>query len=369
MEIKEIQNKSEWENFLLECKDKTFLQSWSWGNFQQSMGNRIWRLGVYDQEELISLCLITLIGARRGKYLLVQHGPTLIQDTKIKGRSLAKLNKARDEGKALSEHQNDNVKFKILETFLFQIKEIAKKEKCSFVRIAPLLEKNKENEEIFYSLGFTNSPMHASAYEATWKLDITSSEEELLRGMRKTTRYLIKQAQKNIDIKISQRWDMQDIDVFYKIHQEVVKIQKFTPFSLEYLKNEFSSFLSDKQASIFFGEYKGEVIAAAFVIFWSNIGFYHHAALLPEYHKIPIAYLLQWEAIREAKKRNCLLYDFWGYVNPKENPGHPWAGPTLFKMGFGGKSYQYLKTLDLPLSKKYWLINFFEKIRKTKRGL
>ena len=211
--------------------------------------------------------------------------------------------------------------------------------------------------------------MHASAYEATWKLDITPSEEELLKGMRKTTRYLIRQAQKDTDIETFRRWSISDIDIFYQIHQEVVKVQKFTPFSLECLKNEFSAFLPDNQASLFFGEYKGQIIAAAFVVFWSNIGFYHHAALLPKYHKIPIAYLLQWEAIKEAKRRKCLLYDFWGYVNPKENPEHPWAGPTLFKMGFGGKPYKYLKTQDMPLSKKYWLIYLFEKLRKTKRGL
>ena len=347
MEIKEVQNKSEWENFLLERKDKTFLQSWNWGNFQQSMGSasdgKIWRLGVYDQEELISLCLVNLIDARRGRYLLVQHGPNI------------------------KEQKTEN-KEGVLKILSDELKEIAKKENCSFIRIAPLLEKNQENERFFYGLGFRGAPMHASAYEATWKLDITPSEEELLKNMRKTTRYLIRQAEKDADIKTFQRCSMQDVDVFYQIHQEVVKVQKFTPFSLQYLKNEFSSFLSDEQASIFFGQYRGEIIAAAFVIFWSKIGFYHHAALLPKYHKVPIAYLLQWEAIKEAKRRGCFLYDFWGYVNPKENPNHPWAGPTLFKMGFGGKPHQFLKTSDLPLCRRYWLINLFEKIRSVKRG-
>jgi len=38
--------------------------------------------------------------------------------------------------------------------------------------------------------------MHANAYEATWKLDIRPTEEELLKQMRKTTRYLIRQAEK-----------------------------------------------------------------------------------------------------------------------------------------------------------------------------
>jgi len=38
-------------------------------------------------------------------------------------------------------------------------------------------------------------------------------------------------------------------------------------------------------------------------------------------------------------------------------------------MGFGGRASEYVKTQDLPLSKKYWLIYVFEKIRSIKRGL
>ncbi len=129
------------------------------------------------------------------------------------------------------------------------------------------------------------------------------------------------------------------------------------------------AFQKDNQVRLFFGKYKGETVASAFVLFWSNIGFYHHAALLPQYHKTPVSYLLLWEAIKEAKKRGCFLFDFWGFVDPKKQTNHPWTGPTLFKMGFGGRPYEYVKTQDFPLSKKYWLTCFFEKIRKIKRGL
>jgi peptidoglycan pentaglycine glycine transferase (the first glycine) len=360
MEIKEIQDKNIWEDFLSERKEKTFLQSWNWGEFNKLMGNKIWRLGVYDQEKLVSVVLVVKIQAKRGTFLLIQHwlGPA----------PQAGRDQARDETKSQRS-------LSMSEILLNKLKEIAREEGCGFIRVAPLLERNEENIKLFKDLGFRESPMHASAYEATWKLDLTLSEEELLKNMRKTTRYLIRKVQKDADIEIFRRWSIEDVDTFYKIHQEVVRVQKFTPFSLEYLKNEFSVFLPDDQVSLFFGEYKGEIIAAAFVIFWSNVGFYHHAALLPQYHKIPVAYLLEWEAIKEAKKRGCKLYDFWGYVNPKENPGHPWAGPTLFKMGFGGRAYQYLKTQDLPLgagwvaSKKYWLTYLFEKLRKAKRGL
>jgi len=367
LKIQEIKEKETWEDFLLDCQEKTFLNSWNWGKFNKMMGNKIWRLGVYEMSNvkcqmsnLISVALVVKIVAKRGTFLLLPHSPAV----------------------ALATAGGPN-KYEILKILLNELKRIAKEERVNFIRISPIWEKNEENIKIFKDLGFRGAPIHMHP-EASWKLDITASEEELLMNMRKTTRYLIRQAQKNTDVEIFQSRRVEDVDVFNNLQQEVVRFQNFIPFSLEYLKNEFLAFLPDNQPirqaqgcpecaegqiSLFFGKYKGEIVAGAFVLFWSNIGFYHHAALLPEYHKIPIAYVLQWEAIREAKRRGCRLYDFWGFVDPEKTPKHPWAGPTLFKMGFGGKSYEYVKTQDLPLSKKYWLTYIFEKLRKTKRGL
>jgi lipid II:glycine glycyltransferase (peptidoglycan interpeptide bridge formation enzyme) len=348
MLIKEIKNKNVWEDFLLGREEKTFLQSWNWGEFQKMMVSasvgKIWRLGIYDNSKLVSVALIVKTKAKRGTFLLVPHAPSV----------------AKEDG--------PKVKYEALKTLLEELKKIAKKENCSFIRVSPIWERNEENSQIFKKLGFRKAPIHTHP-EATWKLDISPSEEELLSQMRKTTRYLIRQAQKNDDIEISQSSKIEDIKIFNKLYQEVVKTQHFIPFSLDYLKNEFSAFKSDEQISLFFGRYQGEIIASAFVLFWSKIGFYHHAALSSKERKIPIAYLLQWEAIKEAKRRGCKLYDFWGYVNPKKYPKHPWAGPTLFKMGFGGSPHFYVKTRDLPLSLKYWPTYLFEKIRKIKRGL
>jgi len=340
MKVKIINDKSIWENFLLKCKEKTFLNSWNWGEFNKMMGEKIWRLGVYNNRELLSVALVVKTVAKRGTFLLLPHSPNLKSEV-------------------------EPLKVEILKILLEKLKEIAK---ASFIRISPILERSEENNEIFKKLGFKPAPIHTHP-EASWKLDIKPSEGELLMQMRKTTRYLIRQAQKNKDVKIYQSQKIKDIDIFDKLQQEVVKKQHFTPFPLEYLKNEFLAFQPDNQISLFFGKYKGEIVASAFVLFWSNIGFYHHAALLPQYHKIPVSYSLLWEAIKEAKNRECILYDFWGYVNPFENPKHPWAGPTLFKMGFSGNAYKYIKTQDFPLSKRYWLTFIFEKLRKAKRGL
>jgi len=332
MTIIEIKEKSVWEDFLLKYEEKTFLQSWNWGEFQERMGNKIWRFGLYNIEGYpISFILAVKIQARRGTYLLVQHA------------------------------------INVSEELLVRLKKFAKEERCSFIRMAPFLARNEENKKMFRDLGFREAPMHANAYEATWKLDITPSEEELLKNMRKSTRYLIHQAENNPDLVITKSNQLADVEIYQKLNLKVARYQKFVPFSSESVKNEFDIFNKDGETLLFFGKHKEEIIASALVIFWSGIGFYHQAALDPKYHKIPIAYLLQWEAIKESKRRGCKVYDFWGYVDPKSR--HPWAGPTLFKMGFGGKAYEYLKTQDLPLSWKYWPVYFFETLRKIKRGL
>jgi len=345
MEIKEIKEKEVWENFQKKVEEKTFLHSWAWGNFQKETEGKIWRFGFYKNSELISVALVVKIMAKRGKFLLIPHGPIVLNI----------VNK-RD------------FKFQIIDVLVCKLKEIAKKEKISFLRINSVFKRSKENIEIFEKAGFRNAPLHIHP-EATWQLDIRPKEDDILKNMRKTTRYLIRKAIKNKDIEIVKSKDIKDIEIFSKIHKEVSDRQNFIPFSKKYLEKEFLAFKKEDQISLFLGKYKGEIIASSFFIFYSGKAFYHHAALRKEYSNIPISYLLLWEAIKDAKKMEYSFFDFWGYVSPKDEPRHPWAGPTLFKMGFGGENITYLKTQDFPFSYKYWSTYFFEKLRKTKRRL
>jgi lipid II:glycine glycyltransferase (peptidoglycan interpeptide bridge formation enzyme) len=332
MEIKEIINKEIWEDFLLRCSEKTFLDSWSWGEFQKKMEEKIWRFGIYNNQELIGLALAIKIRAKRGTFLFMPHGPI---------------------------SQNN-----VLEVLVKKLKEIAKQEGASFIRIAPIWEKSEENIRLFKEFAFREAPIHIHP-ELTWELDIDFSEEELLKGMRKTTRYLIKQAEKNPEIEIIKS---ADLEKFSGLLNKTAQRHHFIPFSLNYLENQFSCFSPNNEIVIFLGRYKGEIISSAIMIYWQKIGFYHHGASLPQNNKIPVSYLLQWEAIKEAKNRGCRKYNFWG-IAPENNRKHPWYGLTLFKMGFGGYKKEYLKTQDLPLSWKYYLTYFFEKARKIKRGL
>lgn len=339
MEIKEITNKEEWEGFLKEASAKTFLHSWQWGEFQELMREKVWRFGLYKGASLKAVALVVKVAAKRGTFFLVPHGPVALHPQR-----------------------------EIIEVLLLHLKHLAKEEKASFIRINPIWERNEENNVIFKQLGFQDAPIQMHP-EASWKLDLAASEEQLFSGMRKTTRYLLRQAMDNKDIVVEQSSSVADVAMFSKMHEKVSLRQTFVPFSKEYLENEFQVFAKDEGVRLFFGKYKGEIAAAAFVVFWSGIGFYHHAVSLPKFSKLSLPYLLLWEALKEAKRRGYMLYDFWGYVDPKTQPKHPWAGPTLFKQGFGGEAKFYVKTQDYPLNLKYWLTIFFETIRRMRRHL
>ena len=361
MIIQEVKKKDVWEGFLAQCQEKTFLHSWEWGEFQRAMRENIWRFGIYDGQELVSVALVVKVAAKRGTFLLIPHGPVILN-------SKFEISDRSRESSDRNPKQILNSKFQILNILLEKAKDIAKREGASFLRINPIWERNEENNKIFKSLGGRNAPIQMHP-EASWKLDITPSEGELFSSFRDTTRYLIKKCEQNKENGIEQSKNIDDVKLFSELHKEVSLRQKFVPFSTEYLKKEFEVFSKDNNVLLFWGEYKGEVAAASFVVFWSGIAFYHHAVSVPSYAKLSLPYLLQWEAIKEAKRRGCKLYDFWGYVNPKTQPRHPWAGPTLFKMGFAGSSYEYVKTQDFPFKWTYGVTYLLETFRRIRRNL
>ena len=270
--------------------------------------------------------------------------------------------------------ENTSLKSKILKVLLKELKSIAKKEKADFIRISPIWERTEENKKIFKDLDFRTGPIHIHP-EVTWELDIKKPEDSVLMEMRKTTRYLIRQALKNKDIVIKQGKNLKDLKLLNKVYKETAKRHHFAPFSFDYLRNEFNVFSHDDQIILLLGKYKNEVVSGSMIVFWQDMAFYHQGASLLKYSRIPVSYLMQWEAIKQAQKRKCNLYNFWGIADIEEgfkiqnlkHKKHPWWGLSLFKMGFGGQKKEYVKTQDFPLSKKYWLTFVFEKLRKLKR--
>ncbi|MEI8067962.1 MAG: peptidoglycan bridge formation glycyltransferase FemA/FemB family protein [Candidatus Shapirobacteria bacterium] len=334
MEIKEISQKAIWEKFVQSQEDYTFLQGWNWGEINKTTGEKLFRLGLYDQKNLIGICQVFTISARRGKFLFVPHGPIL---------------------KSFSQ---TNLKF-----VFDYLKKLAKTEKVDFIRISPWLESTEKNKKIYKNLGFKSAPIFMHA-EETWLIDIDKDENTLLSEMRKTTRNLISRATRD-GVEIIKSTDPKDIKYLYDLQLETSKRNHFVPFSKKILELELNTFGQDNQCLLFLGKHNKIITGAAIIIFYGKFVFYYQSGSVE--NKVPINYLLQWEVIKEAKSRGCKIYNMWG-IAPPNVPNHPWIGLTTFKTGFGGFNKNYLHAQDLILSPKYYLTYIIEKIPKTLRA-
>lgn len=81
-------------------------------------------------------------------------------------------------------------------------------------------------------------------------------------------------------------------------------------------------------------------------------------------------YLLQWEAMQDAKQQEMHFYDFWGAA-PENAQGREsnWAGFTRFKMGFSpdAKLTSYIGTYEKAYAPvMLGIYRFLQKLRNHK---
>ena len=338
--INRITDRRQWESLLREAKPQTFLHSWQWGDFNEKNGTPIIRYGIYHNDTLIGLALIVEVRARRGIFLLSPHGPVIPDKNHREGALIELLEELTCEG-------------------------VRRGAVC--IRLCPLYPDDTTHNNIFKSLAMRPAPVHLVHPELSWVLDLNLSEDELLKQMRKSTRYSIRKAEKE-GVRIIQSNNPADLDRFYEVYKTTVARQQFTPFSKEYLQAEFETFAKDNRASFFFSEFQGATTSAAIILFDEHGGYYHHGATAQQYPHRTDAQLLQWEIIKECKRRGCQTYNFWGVVSEGERR-HAWWGLSVFKRGFGGREERYLHAQDLVLSPKYWITYIIERIRRIQRGL
>ena len=218
---------------------------------------------------------------------------------------------------------------------------------------------------LFLKLGFKNAPMHLHA-ELTHQLDITQSEDQLMSSMRKSTRYEIKQAIRQ-GIKITTSQNSKDIDEFYKLQLQTAQRQEFVAFGKQFLEEQFQVFVKDNQVLLYTAWMGKKKLAQAFIIFYGDEADYHYGASTYDGRKYPGAYLIQWEAIKEAKKRGLKRYNLWG-VAPENQTNHRFHGVSVFKRGFRGNDVEYMHARDLIINLFAYRLNWFiETIRRKLR--
>ncbi|MFH1225759.1 MAG: peptidoglycan bridge formation glycyltransferase FemA/FemB family protein [bacterium] len=303
---------------IMESKDN-FLQSDRWANFQEELGRKVWRFA--GEAIVIKYPLPFGLG-----YLYCPRGP-----------------------------------IKVNKELIDRLKDLAKKENIIFLRIEPPAEIDLKK------FGFVETaPVQP---KNTLILDLQKSEEELLNGFHQKTRYNIRLAEKKgVKVKI-----INDIEIFCELMKQTVARDNFS----SHPKNYYLKLVESKLAKMFVAEFGGQIMAANLMVFFGDTATYLHGASADEGRNLMAPHLLQWAAIKEAKKQGYKYYDFWGVApaaspasrdkqagRPVNQPNHPWAGVTRFKEGFGGERVNYVGAWDLPVKKIWYII--YRMIKKLK---
>ncbi len=342
-----------------------FLQSAAWAKMNELIGYKV--VTVNLQAKTPTYMIIKT--AKRGRYLEIPGGPVVDWQDKEQ----------------------------VMQAFA-KIRELAIKEKCVFIRFRPQLLKTDAHLQLMQSLGAKKAPMHLHA-EHTVVIDLTKSEEELLKSMRRQTRYEVRRADK-LDIKVKSGNSKELFEEFYQVQQETAKRQHFIPPSLKTLLAEREAFKDNAVIYKAYFDFSGDNIPEAFqkvnmsdseFYFLKNEGrrqkvqnmpiayglilkdddnaAYFEAASTSLNRKLPGAYALQWQVMRDLKKQGIKHYNLWGIAPPGQTH-HRYSGVTTFKTGFGGEVVEFVPAQDIIINPvKYALDYAVETIRKKRRHL
>lgn len=306
----------------------SFLQSIYWQEIQKKNGYKVFLKGVEVDGEIIGyFWAISKNIFKKYSYWYIPRGPIFIKS-----------------------NLNKDIWFDFFNIF----KKYCQNNNIIFFRLEPLdknfLELSKNNKNILKTKDI--QPRETSF------LDLSLSEDQLLKRMAQKTRYNIKLAAKK-GVQISEV-GLGGFDNFWKLISLTSDRDKFFIHSKEYYFNLIDS---DNNFIKLFEAKKGDkVLASGIFSFYQDTVSYLHGASSNEMRNLMAPYLLQWEIIKKAKSRGYRYYDFYGISNKK------WPGVTRFKKGFGGENYLFLGTFDYVFNRSaYFLYNIFRFLNRLLR--
>jgi lipid II:glycine glycyltransferase (peptidoglycan interpeptide bridge formation enzyme) len=354
--------------------NSNFLQSEEWRKFQESVGRQTFCISIphpnpipkgegdFEFQASIIEHKLSLVG----KYFYCPRGPiTEAQSPKPKAQS-----------------------------FLKDLLDLAKKEKAGWIRIDPendealnLIKKNTEYKIVKAS--------HDMQPREIFVIDITKTEGELLAEMKPKTRYNINLSLKRgVSVKAISNFQfpisnplrqssneasqtLNTNDQNQKYISEFIRLVNLTEnrkgikfHSADYYQ-KMLEVIPENMLKLYVAEYNGKVIAANLIVFYGNTAIYLHGATDDEYRNVMAPYMLQWQAILDAKKAGYMFYDFGGISTNYESGTNvritnSWAGITKFKLGFSPNTQpvEFPGSYDIIINPfRYGLYRSIQKIK------
>lgn len=297
------------------------LQSIEWGNFREKTGISVIRRGFFEKGKIV------------GGFQLTLHP---IPKLPFKIGYLPKGDMPTDE-------------------VITELKVIGKKENCIFIQLEPNLitsSLDAHNKKLLTE--YFKPAAHPLFTKYTFVLDLTQSEEEILKNMHPKARYNIRVATKK---GVTVKEDNSDaaFKEYLRLTQETTTRQGFYAHTEkyhtiqwqtlphEYKKNQLSSHLLTTM-------YQGKTLTAWILFVFEDTLYYPYGASSSEHRDVMASNLIMWEAIRFGKKLGLKKFDMWGALGPEPDRKDPWFGFHDFKRKYGPDHVEFVGSYDLVIN-------------------
>ena len=308
------------------------LQSYEWGEFRKQLGLPLLRYGIFENEKLINAFQLTLhkIPFTKNYVGYLPKGP-------LPNKQLADA-----------------------------LTQIAKDNNCAFIKIEPDIEKDQ--------LSTPNSPLPTSFHPSpkplftkyNFVLDLTPSEEDLIKNMHQKTRYNIRVAQKK-GVVVEERLDDKAFEIYLDLYFQTTKRQNYFGHNKHYHTLVWNILKEAGMARLLIASYNKEPLTAWMLLNFKDTLYYPYGGSSTLHRDVMASNLVAWEGIKLGKKLGLKKFDLWGALSPDANHKDPWFGFHRFKQGYGAKLLEYIGTFDMifnyPLYKSFTTIDKFTKLK------
>lgn len=296
------------------------LQTYEWGEFRQRTGVKVIRRGFYKNNKLISGFQLTIHTIPRTPF------------------TIGYLPKGESPTPAILE----------------ELYKIGKQENCIFIQLEPNLTKQQTEFQIPKTKYQILKSAHPLFTKYTFVLDLTKSEEELLKNMHAKARYNIKVAQKH-NVIVEEDNSNEAFEEYLRLTKETTIRQKFYAHTENYHRLQWETLphaVNKHQLSshLFVAKYKKKILTAWIVFVFKDALYYPYGASSSENREVMASNLMMWEVIRYGKKLGLKTFDMWGALGPEPDKNDPWYGFHNFKQKYGPEHVEFVGSYDLVIN-------------------
>ena len=221
------------------------------------------------------------------------------------------------------------------------VDDVCRKERAVFLRVEPNVWEPVPDDFSKTNLpGFVQSDQTIQP-PRTILIDLAKNEDEILMEMKSKTRYNIRlAARKDVVVRESD-----DIETFHRMMLTTGERDEFGVHSRDYYQRAYDCFAPRGACVLLLAEYEGQPLAGLMAFAHGETAWYFYGASTDQERNRMPTYLLQWEAMRWAKAKGCLVYDLWGVPDQSQDQlenafldrSDGLWGVYRFKRGFGGE--------------------------------